>query len=596
MAETDANITIGIELDDGTIKRAVLNADQLAQSLGDKIGKGVSSGVDKSLTGLAVQFQALSQIASKAFGVVEGIFGKAIEEANGADLALNQFNASLANIGKFSQAASADFQNFAASLQAVGTVSDDAVIKASTSLVSIGRLSGDALKKASKDAVDLAAGLGTDLDSAFNLVAKAAEGNTAALGRYGIKVSENIPKSERFAAVLSQIEQRFGGLDAQKANTFAGSFTQLQNSLNDVFESIGKIITNSPTLVAAVKFVSGQFAKLSEGISSFGKQGDVLKPFIQQLIDIAKTVTALVVPAIEYLGRITNTVFQAIRTGIQAAIASFADLGAGVGFILEKVGVIAPETAQKLYDFQSSSEEVFQSFLAQTGEAALGITDALTITPAVDGFLNELQRAVDTAQPITEQLKNNTKASFNDMANSLALTAAQLAKIVREAIANSISQSIQTLVTNLAKGKNAFEGLLKTIGSIFGDMLIQIGTTVLLAGIGMEAIRASIVGLTGGPAIFAGIALIAAGALLKALSGGGGDSAPTTTQAVGPGGVPGSPEIPGATTQPEIDRGRKTEVAINVQGNILDRKETGLEIATVLQEYFDTQDGVLVKG
>jgi hypothetical protein len=378
VAETDANITIGIELDDGTIKRAVLNADQLAQSLGDKIGKGVSSGVDKSLTGLAVQFQALSQIASKAFGVVEGIFGKAIEEANGADLALNQFNASLANIGKFSQAASADFQNFAASLQAVGTVSDDAVIKASTSLVSIGRLSGDALKKASKDAVDLAAGLGTDLDSAFNLVAKAAEGNTAALGRYGIKVSENIPKSERFAAVLSQIEQRFGGLDAQKANTFAGSFTQLQNSLNDVFESIGKIITNSPTLVAAVKFVSGQFAKLSEGISSFGKQGDVLKPFIQQLIDIAKTVTALVVPAIEYLGRITNTVFQAIRTGIQAAIASFADLGAGVGFILEKVGVIAPETAQKLYDFQSSSEEVFQSFLAQTGEAALGITDDTT--------------------------------------------------------------------------------------------------------------------------------------------------------------------------------------------------------------------------
>jgi hypothetical protein len=60
--------------------------------------------------------------------------------------------------------------------------------------------------------------------------------------------------------------------------------------------------------------------------------------------------------------------------------------------------------------------------------------------------------------------------------------------------------------------------------------------------------------------------------------------------------VPSNPDVTGITEQPDQDRNRKTEVKIEVQGNILDRKETGLELANVLQEYFDTQDGVLAKA
>jgi hypothetical protein len=39
----------------------------------------------------------------------------------------------------------------------------------------------------------------------------------------------------------------------------------------------------------------------------------------------------------------------------------------------------------------------------------------------------------------------------------------------------------------------------------------------------------------------------------------------------------------------------QTGVVINVQGNILDRRETGLELAKVLSESFDT-NGTIVRG
>ena len=599
MADTDTTITIGIELDDGTIKKAVVDVAELGQKLGNDFGKKVSDGIDKSFTGIAVQLQFVAKLASRAFDAVAGTINSAIDEAVQAEQALARFNGTLANMGKLTAGASEDFQSFAKSLQQVGTVSDDAVIEAATSLVSIGKLSGQALKEASQASVNLAAGLGTDLGSAFDLVAKAAAGNTSALGRYGIKIDESIPKSERFAAVLQTLNDRFGGLDQQKANTFGGALTQLSNNFSDLQENIGKIITSSPAVVAVIKFISDSFKSFAGSVDSFGKSGgDVLKPFVIQLIEIGRTINTFVIGPIEKLGQIGVFVFNAIETGLQTILAGIGQLAGGLGTVLGAVGFISDDTQAKLTSFAESSAETLVAFAEVTSASGLAIKDALTITPQVDTMLVDLQRVVDTAAPITEALKNNFKATSDGIVSSLALTSKQLATIVNNAMVNIISQSIQGLINNLVRGKNAFEGFIKTIGGLMGDMLITIGTTTLLAGIGMEAIRSSVVGLTGGPAIFAGIALIAAGALLKALSGGGGGSEqPTQTTGTAPGGGAAPPDTVGSITeQPEADRARKTEVAINIQGNVLDRKETGIEIANVLQEFFDTQDGVLARA
>lgn len=596
MADTDATLIIGVELDDGTIRKVSVNANEIAEKIGKSMSEKVSSGVDKSFTGLAVQFQAVAKVVSTAFNAVAGAVSSAIDEAVQAEQAVALFNATLANSGKFSQAASADFLAFASSLQAVGTVSDDAIVSAATSLVSIGKLSGDSLKTATQAAVDLSAGLGIDLNTAFDLVAKSAAGNTAALGRYGIKVDENIPKSERFANVLGQINDKFGGLDVTRANTFGGALTQLSNSFNDLLENVGGLITNSPTLVAVFKFISQGIQGIAGNVAEFGKGKDVLAPIITTFIEIAIVITQNVLPVIELLGNAADTIFKAILTGATAIGTAFSGIALAATTALNAIGVASDETLAKVQSNFDSNKTAFVDLANATAESASQISTNFTITEKVDTFLGDMQRAVDTASPLTQQLANSAAVAVNSVSAKLTEFRNTVATQFVNGVGNAMSQGIQRIVTNLATGKNAFDGLLKVILGIFGDMLITIGTTTLMAGTAMEAMRQSIVDLAGGPALFAGVALIAAGSLLKALSGGGGSAGVQTTTPVAPGGVGSQPGAPGITDQPDLDRNRSTKVDINIQGNVLDRKETGLEIASILQEFVDKQDGVLVRG
>lgn len=596
MADTDATLILGIELDDGTVRKVTVNANELAEKIGNSMSNKVSSGLDKSLTGLAVQFEFIAKIASKAFNAISGTISAAVDEAVQAEQGIALFNATLANAGKFSQTASEDFLAFAASLQRVGTVSDDAVVSAATSLVSIGKLSGQSLQNATQAAVDLSAGLSIDLNTAFDLVAKSAAGNTGALARYGLKVDESIPKSERFAALLGQINDKFGGLDATRANTFGGALTQLTNGFNDVLENVGGLITNSPALVAIFKLIGQGLASVAENINKFGKGRDVLAPIIQVFLEIARVVTQNVLPVIELLKNTAETVFKAILTGATGIGTAFSGVALAATSALNAIGIVSDETQAKVKANFESNKQAFVDLANSTAQSASEISTNFTITAAVDNYIADVQRAVDTAPPLMQQLKN----SATDAADATSAKLAEFKKAVGDqfvnGVGNAMSQGIQKIVTNLATGKNAFDGLLKVILGIFGDMLITIGTTTLLAGQAMEALRASIVGLTGGPALFAGIALIAAGSLLKALSGGGGGADVQTTTPVAPGGVGSQPGVPGITDQPELDRNRQTKVDINIQGNVLDRRETGLEIASVLQEFIDKQDGVLVRG
>lgn len=593
----DATITFDLQLDDGSVKKITANVEQLADKLGGALGAKVGGGIDKSFTGLAVQLTFIAKIADKAFSAISGVIGTAVTEAIQADQALQLFNATLANSGKYSAAASADFAAFASSLQNIGTVSDDAVISAATSLVSIGKLSGDSLKRATQAAVDLSVGLGVDLNSAFDLVAKSAAGNTAALGRYGIKIQEGLPKSERFAAALGEIEKRFQGLDAAKANTFGGALTQLGNNFRDVYENVGKLFTQSPALVAVFKFLSESFKGLAEKIGVFGKSGDALRPTIEILLSIGRVLSQNVLPVFELLFNLGKALFNALLTGFSSLGTAVSLVASTIADAFASVGIVSKENAAALGANYEANKAAMIGLANQTSESFGQITKDFTVSAGVDTYLADVQRAVDGAVPIQEQMKNNMKATGDQIVSSLALTAQKLGQIVNSGLTNAISQGIQSIVSNLAKGKNAFDGFLKVIFGIFGDMAITIGTTLIAAGLGMEALRASIVGMTGGPALFAGIALVAVGTLLKALSGGGGGpETATTTAAVGPGGVAPPPDVTSITEQPPADRNRKTEVAVNIQGNVLDRKETGLEIANVLQEFFDKQDGVLVRG
>jgi hypothetical protein len=52
-----------------------------------------------------------------------------------------------------------------------------------------------------------------------------------------------------------------------------------------------------------------------------------------------------------------------------------------------------------------------------------------------------------------------------------------------------------------------------------------------------------------------------------------------------------------ATSLPaEEEKKAQTSVIVNVQGNILDRKEAGLELIEIMNEHFSANDGRLVRA
>jgi hypothetical protein len=137
----------------------------------------------------------------------------------------------------------------------------------------------------------------------------------------------------------------------------------------------------------------------------------------------------------------------------------------------------------------------------------------------------------------------------------------------------------------LVKGGKAFSDFGKALLGMLGDLAIKLGTILVFSGEGIKALQ----GLNGFGAVAAGIGLIAIGGALKAMSSGGG----ADSSAAGGGGSYSS----GSTLVENPDQEQKkaqTQVVVNVQGNVLDRRESGLAIVEILNEHFSANDGRLI--
>lgn len=169
-----------------------------------------------------------------------------------SDRVVVKLNASLKAQGIFTEQLSKEMQAYARELQKQTTFSDEAILSSQNLLTTFG-IAGQKMKEATAAATNLAAGLGIDLNTAAMLVGKAFTGQTETLGRYGVKVDESIPASEKFAAVLEAINQRFGGAAQAEAESYAGRIENLKNRFDDVKESIGEALM--PVLDSALKTI-----------------------------------------------------------------------------------------------------------------------------------------------------------------------------------------------------------------------------------------------------------------------------------------------------------------------------------------------------
>lgn len=250
MANTN---TIAIELvvnDNGSV--TIKQFGDTAESSLKKV-QTASGGLDK---GMALTWAGITAGAAAAVIAVQKMadtVAGSIKAYMDSESALMKLGMAMKNQGDYSAEALAELTSYADQIQQTTAYEDDLAIAVMGNLKSYGMLNQEVMR-ATQVAMDFAsakANEGMTITQASELIGKAYMGQTEMLGRYGIVLDENIPRTEKFEAVLRQLSQRFGGAAQAELSTYAGQWKQLQNQWNSVQEFLGLVFLKTIQLINA---------------------------------------------------------------------------------------------------------------------------------------------------------------------------------------------------------------------------------------------------------------------------------------------------------------------------------------------------------
>ena len=91
-------------------------------------------------------------------------------------------------------------------------------------------------------AMDIATAKGTSVSSMAEAIAKAYNGNTSILSRYGVATKDAAGNALTFDQIMQNAAETFGGTTAAAADTAAGSMAKLKNSFADIAEDLGSTL------------------------------------------------------------------------------------------------------------------------------------------------------------------------------------------------------------------------------------------------------------------------------------------------------------------------------------------------------------------
>lgn len=210
------NITIGANAD--ALNQALETAQKKANSFTANLAKAAALG--------ATAFLSLK----------EGVLGTVMEFA-AADAAAKKLDQALLNQGIYSKALSREYNNLAESLgDLTGAAEGDIqpMLASAQAMLGTTQITSDLTNAVA----DLAAGMGLELGSAFELVSKSIGSNLNALGRYGIAIDTSMSKQEKMAAVIEQINAKYSG-QAVASQNVGTAITRLGSQFGNLREDIG---------------------------------------------------------------------------------------------------------------------------------------------------------------------------------------------------------------------------------------------------------------------------------------------------------------------------------------------------------------------
>jgi len=198
-----------------------------------------------SLSGLT----AVTTVAATAFAALSAAVVKGIAEFNESEAAVKELNQSMINAGTYTGELQNQYLALAGELQKVTKYADDQTISA-ISILQAYTKSIPVTEELVTATMNLATAKKIDLASAAELIGKTIDGETNALKRQGIEITNSMDANTRMADVITKINKKYDDY-ATKASEGSGQITVLKNATNDFLQNVGERF--APTINLAAK-------------------------------------------------------------------------------------------------------------------------------------------------------------------------------------------------------------------------------------------------------------------------------------------------------------------------------------------------------
>lgn len=211
-------------------------------------------------------------------------------------------------------------------------------------------------------ALDISASTGKPVEAVANALAKAYDGNTAALGKLGIGLSAAELKTMSFEQVQSKLSDLFGGAAAANAETYSGRIARMQVAFNEAKETIGYALL--PILQKVMDFIN-----------------QIATPAIQALNKGFDGNTGLAY-YINYVSKVISSIFVPVWNGL---VSAFNDIKSAIGDNLDTFKTFGSYISTYLAPIIGT---VLGGALQVVGKVAGGVIDVIaSVVKVINGLI-----------------------------------------------------------------------------------------------------------------------------------------------------------------------------------------------------------------
>lgn len=267
----DGNFTTGIKNAINGLKNLKNNTTNATGSL-KKMGTQSKStgdtlaGLAKKVTGVVAAYAGFSQAKDFVTDCVTGVME--LERAN------ERLGTLMMNVQGTTQAQVDEIIAYGDALELVTTIEGDATVAGASQLATF-QLQSSSIKDLLPSIQNLAVGTyGVNVSQeqmiqTANLVGKVMQGQVGALSRVGVSFTEaqgqilkTGTESERTATLIEVLNQNFGGLAENMANTPEGKVIQLKNAWGSVKDIVGYAVL--PAVTSVVTFMASKIPQAQQ--------------------------------------------------------------------------------------------------------------------------------------------------------------------------------------------------------------------------------------------------------------------------------------------------------------------------------------------